>query len=122
MAIHSEKVQKRIRRHRRIRRKVKGTPERPRLCVYRSLQHTYVQVIDDQAGRTLVAASTTMPELRQQTSYGGNVKAARLLGAKIAELAQAKGIQQVCFDRGGYRYHGRVKALADAARKGGLKL
>lgn len=115
------RAEARERRHRRVRKKVHGTPERPRLNVFRSLKHIYAQVIDDEAGTTLVAASTVEPELRAVSGgYGGNVEAARLVGRKIAERALARGIRQVVFDRGGYRYHGRVKALAEAAREAGL--
>jgi len=116
------KAGQRTRRHRRVRRKVRGTADRPRLCVFRSLANIYAQIIDDTCGRTLVSASSRTPEVRQQASYGGNAKAAELVGVKIAELAQAHGIQKVCFDRGGFKYHGRVKAVAEAARKAGLKL
>ena len=105
--------------HARIRRKVKGNTERPRLAIYRSLNHIYAQVIDDARGQTIVSASTTEKDLRGNT--GGNLDAARRIGQVIAERALAKGIEQVVFDRGGYLYHGRIKALADAAREGGLK-
>ena len=112
----------RERRHRRVRKKVLGTAERPRLNVFRSLKHIYAQVIDDEAGVTLVAASTVEPELREAVGgYGGNVEAARVVGRAIAERALARGIRKVVFDRGGYRYHGRVKALAEAAREAGLE-
>ena len=104
--------------HRRIRHKVKGSGERPRLAVYRSLNHIYAQVVDDQAGRTIVSASSTEKELRGTT--GGNLDAARRIGKAIAERALEKGISSVVFDRGGYLYHGRVKALAESAREGGL--
>lgn len=104
--------------HSRIRRKVKGNTERPRLAIYRSLNHIYAQVIDDRLGKTLVSASTTEKDLRGAS--GGNLDAARLIGTTIAERALAKGIEQVVFDRGGYLYHGRVKALTDAARAAGL--
>ena len=104
--------------HERIRRKVKGSTERPRLAIYRSLNHIYAQVIDDRSGQTLVSASTTEKDLRGNT--GGNVDAARLVGTTIAQRALSKGIEQVVFDRGGYLYHGRVKALTDAARAAGL--
>ena len=104
--------------HHRIRRKVKGSTERPRLAIYRSSNHIYAQVIDDREGQTLVSASTTEKDLRGNT--GGNVEAARRIGQTIAERALAKGIEQVVFDRGGYLYHGRVKALTDAARAAGL--
>ena len=104
--------------HKRIRRKVQGTAERPRLAVYRSLNHIYAQIIDDERGQTLVSASTTEKDLRATT--GGNVEAARRIGQIIAERALSRGIDNVVFDRGGYRYHGRVKALADAVREAGL--
>ena len=104
--------------HSRIRRKVKGNTERPRLAIYRSLNHIYAQVIDDRLGQTLVSASSTEKDLRVGT--GGNLDAARRIGQAIAERAIAKGIEQVVFDRGGYLYHGRVKALTDAARAAGL--
>lgn len=104
--------------HSRIRRKVKGDTKRPRLAIYRSLNHIYAQVIDDQIGKTIVSASTTEKDLRGTT--GGNLEAARRIGTTIAERAIAKGIEQVVFDRGGYLYHGRVKALTDAARAAGL--
>ena len=104
--------------HSRIRRKVKGSSGRPRLAIYRSLNHIYAQVIDDREGATLVSASTTEKDLRGNT--GGNLDAARRIGQAIAERALAKGIEQVVFDRGGYLYHGRIKALTDAARAAGL--
>ena len=104
--------------HKRIRRKVQGTGGRPRLAIYRSLNHIYAQLIDDEQGRTIAAASTTEKDLRGAT--GGNVAAAERVGRAIAERALSKGVESVVFDRGGYRYHGRVKALADAARAAGL--
>jgi large subunit ribosomal protein L18 len=104
--------------HRRIRRKVKGSGERPRLAVYRSLNHIYAQVVDDERGQTIVSASTTEKDLRGST--GGNLDAARRIGKAIAERALEKGISSVVFDRGGYLYHGRIKALTDAAREAGL--
>ena len=104
--------------HRRIRRKVKGSSEKPRLAVYRSLNHIYAQVVDDQLGQTIVSASTTEKDLRGTT--GGNLDAARRIGKTIAERALEKGIESVVFDRGGYLYHGRIKALTDAARAAGL--
>ena len=104
--------------HARIRRKVRGDTERPRLAIYRSLNHIYAQVIDDRNGQTLVSASSTEKDLRGNT--GGNLDAARRIGQAIAERAIAKGIEQVVFDRGGYLYHGRIKALTDAARAAGL--
>jgi large subunit ribosomal protein L18 len=104
--------------HKRIRRKVRGTAERPRLAIYRSLNHIYAQVIDDDNGRTIAAASSTEKDLRGST--GGNIEAAGKIGQAIAQRALAAGISNVVFDRGGYRYHGRVKALADAVRAAGL--
>jgi large subunit ribosomal protein L18 len=104
--------------HRRIRRKVKGSSERPRLAVYRSVKHIYAQVVDDQLGKTIVSASTTEKDLRGTS--GGNLDAARRIGKAIAERALEKGIESVVFDRGGYLYHGRIKALTDAAREAGL--
>jgi large subunit ribosomal protein L18 len=103
--------------HTRIRRRLSGTTERPRLSVYRSLNHIYAQVIDDSQGVTLVSASTVAAKAKT----GGNVAAAKEIGRQIAERAKEKGIQRVVFDRGGYLYHGRVKALADAAREAGLE-
>ena len=104
--------------HRRIRRKVRGTTERPRLAVYRSLNHIYAQVIDDEQARTVASASTTEKTLGAKT--GGNIEAARLVGKTIADRALAAGVSRVVFDRGGYLYHGRVRALTEAARAGGL--
>ena len=104
--------------HRRIRRKVRGNGERPRLAVYRSTNHIYAQVVDDNLGQTIVSASTTEKDLRGST--GGNIEAARRIGKAIAERALEKGISSVVFDRGGYLYHGRIKALTDAAREAGL--
>jgi len=104
--------------HQRIRRKVKGSGEKPRLAIYRSLNHIYAQVIDDHKGLTIVSASSTEKDLRGNT--GGNLDAARRIGQAIAERALAKGIDSVVFDRGGYLYHGRIKALTDAARAAGL--
>ena len=111
----------RQRRHTRIRKLVVGTPDRPRLAVFRSARHIYAQIIDDAAGRTLVAASSLSPEFKAQAFKGKKVDAAKLVGALVAEKALAARIQQVVFDRGGYKYHGRVKALAAAARDKGLR-
>ena len=107
--------------HLRVRTRVNGTPERPRLCVYRSNGNIYAQVIDDRAGRTVVSASSIDKQTRAEVTNGNNVAAAKAIGKKIAERAIAAGIQQVVFDRGGYMYHGRVEALAAAAREAGLK-
>jgi large subunit ribosomal protein L18 len=107
--------------HERIRKKILGTAERPRLNVYRSLNHIYVQVIDDLHGTTLVAANSAEGGKKGEKRTGGNVASAKAVGKAIAERAKAKGIAKVVFDRGGYIYHGRVKALADAAREAGLQ-
>lgn len=111
----------RKRRHKRVRKKVHGTPERPRLNVFRSLKHIYAQIIDDEAGVTLVSASTIDRELRPKMKGLTKTEQARLVGKAIAERALAKGITKVVFDRGGYKYIGRVKALAEGAREGGLQ-
>jgi large subunit ribosomal protein L18 len=107
--------------HARVRIKVSGTPERPRLCVYRSLGHIYAQVIDDRSGKTLVSASSVDSETKKNLKRGGNIAAAKVIGKAVAERAKAAGVSKVVFDRGGYKYHGRVKALADAAREAGLQ-
>lgn len=111
----------RLRRHKRVRKRVVGTPERPRLNVFRSLSHIYAQVIDDSRGHTLVSASTIEPELREQLKGLSKTEQSRVVGRVLAERALSRGIKTVVFDRGGYRYHGRVKALAEEARKGGLE-
>ena len=108
----------RIKRHNRVRGKISGTAERPRLCVFRSENHIYAQIIDDVAGNTLVSASSVEKDFEGK---GGNVEAAKKVGALIADRALKKGLEEVVFDRGGYIYHGRVKALAEGAREGGLK-
>jgi len=118
MIYKTQKNEIRERIHKRIRRKLQGTPERPRLAVFRSVAHIYAQVIDDSKGHTLVAASSVE---KAGKSAGGNVAAAKAIGKSIAERAKEKGIKKVVFDRGGYQYHGRVKALADAAREAGLE-
>jgi large subunit ribosomal protein L18 len=110
----------RQRRRRRVRRKVYGTPERPRLSVYRSLRHMYAQIVDDTSGRTLAAASTLSGDVREGLEKTGNCEAAAAVGRRLAEKAGAHGVRAVVFDRNGMRYHGRVKALADAAREAGL--
>lgn len=113
---------RRDRAHKRVRTRVRGTAERPRLAVFKSLKHLYAQVIDDQAGRTLVQASTVDGDVRARIGGAGpTVEAAKAVGAAVAERAKAAGIESVVFDRGGYIYHGRVKALADAAREQGLR-
>src|SRR4051812_36347417 len=110
------KQELRERRHVRVRKKVTGTTERPRLAVFRSEHHIYAQVIDDSQGRTLAAASTMDRTLKPEVGYGGNVEAAKRVGKLVAERAKEQGVKQVVFDRGGFAYHGRVAALADAAR------
>eukprot|EP00877_Chromochloris_zofingiensis_P005097 jgi/Chrzof1/14589/Cz09g08170.t1 len=108
-------------RHQRIRRKLSGTTERPRLAVFRSNEHIYAQVIDDSVGKTLVSASTLLPDIKSVVEgNGATVAAAEAVGKKLAELCAAKSIEKVAFDRGGFAYHGRIKALADGAREGGL--
>ena len=111
----------RIVRHARVRRKVSGTPERPRLCVFRSSRHIYCQVIDDIRGETLVSASSVEDIGNEGKPVGPKTSASAVVGKRVADRALAKGISQVVFDRGGYKYHGRVKALAEASREGGLK-
>jgi len=108
------------RRHHSIRHRIEGTPARPRLCVYRSLKHIYAQVIDDVAGRTLASASTLSEPIKGELQRTGNCEAAAKVGDLIAARAKEAGIQAVCFDRAGRKFHGRIKALAEAARKGGL--
>jgi len=120
MLIQTSKNENRRRVHDRIRKKVMGTAVRPRLNVYRSLNHIYVQVIDDLKGETLVSANSAEGKKEARTS-GGNLASAKTVGKTVAERAKAKGITKVVFDRGGYIYHGRVKALADAAREAGLQ-
>jgi large subunit ribosomal protein L18 len=114
-----EKRQARLRRHTRVRKRVNGTPERPRLSVFRSSRHIYAQVIDDVAGRTIAAASTLEPD--QIEGNRGNVGAARYVGGVLATRARERGVTRVVFDRGGFHYHGRVRALAEAAREHGLE-
>lgn len=113
--VHRQRV------HQRVRTKLSGSAERPRLCVYRSLGHIYAQVIDDQSGKTIVSASSVDKDTKKGLKGGGNVAAAKVIGKTVAERAKAAGVTKVVFDRGGYKYHGRVKALADAAREAGLQ-
>jgi large subunit ribosomal protein L18 len=107
-------------RHKRVRKMVTGTQDKPRLCVFRSLNNIYAQIIDDSQGHTVASASTMEPEMKEQTSGKKKTECADIIGAAIARRSLDRGIKQVVFDRGGYKYHGRVKALADAARKAGL--
>ena len=111
----------RKRKHERVRSKVSGTAERPRLCVFRSLSQIYAQVIDDTTGRTLVSASSLDKEIKEKLAFAGNIEGAKAVGALVAQRALANGIETVVFDRGGYLYHGRVAALAESAREAGLK-
>ena len=117
MVTRKDSNAQRLKRHKRVRAHISGTAERPRLNVFRSDAHIYAQIIDDVAGKTLAAASSTEKDF---TEYGGNVAAAKKIGLLIAERAKAKGSENVVFDRGGYLYHGRIQALADGAREGGL--
>ena len=116
----NDKERLRKKRHVRVRAKVRGSAERPRLAVYRSLKHIYAQLIDDDAGSTVAAASTVETALREAGKSGGNIDGAKVVGALLAGRAKEKGLTKVVFDRGGFRYHGRVKSLADAARENGL--
>jgi large subunit ribosomal protein L18 len=116
-----ERAEKRRTRQVRVRRKVRGSEERPRLSVYRSLHHIYAQVISDESGRTLISASTVSPDLREGIKSKRSVAAAKAVGKAIADRCREKGIGEVIFDRNGFLYHGRIKALADAAREAGLK-
>lgn len=115
------KIGRRVRRKKGLQKRIRGTAERPRLTVFRSLSNIYAQIIDDTAGVTLCSASTRDKDLRGQVKKGGNNEGAKAVGVAIAQRAQAKKISAVCFDRNGYKFHGRLKALADAAREGGLK-
>ena len=118
---NKDKDRRLLRRKHHVRKMVFGTPQRPRLSVYRSSKHIYVQLIDDYAGKTLAAVATTTGDVRGELKNGGNLAAAKKAGAAIAQKAKQIGVTTVAFDRGGRTYHGRVKALADAAREGGLK-
>ncbi len=121
MDLQKRKQRQRLRRRQHVRSKIVGTSERPRLTVFRSSKHIYAQLIDDLAGQTVAAASSSGKDVKKGIPYGGNVKAAKAVGKALAEVAKGKGISKAAFDRGHYRYHGRIKALADAAREGGLQ-
>lgn len=112
---------RRVRRQLRVRKRLTGTPARPRLAVFRSSKHIYAQVIDDTAGKTLASASTVEPRIKGEHPYGGNKSAATIVGRLVAERARQAGIDKVCFDRRSYKYHGRIQALAEAAREAGLQ-
>ncbi len=120
MSVASMRRQARRKRQVRVRRKIRGTEGLPRLCVFRSARHIYAQIIEDTTGRTLAAASTVSKDLKGQANHGGNAEAAKAVGASIARIALERDIKQVVFDRNGFLYHGRVKALAEAARESGL--
>ncbi len=115
-----DKRTSRAKRHGRVRKKVYGTPERRRLCVFRSLKHVYAQVVDDTSGTSVCAASTLSPELKTALKNGGNSEAAKAVGKLLAQKCAEKGVKKVVFDRSGYPYHGRIKALSEGAREGGL--
>ncbi|TBL69203.1 50S ribosomal protein L18 [Paenibacillus thalictri] len=121
MITKGDKNKARLKRHLRVRKKIQGTVERPRLNIFRSSKHMYAQLIDDVAGVTIASASTQDKDLKASIGNGGNVESARQVGALIAQRAKEKGIDKIVFDRGGYLYHGRVQALADAAREAGLE-
>ena len=120
MAIKSRN-DNRVKRHERVRKNISGTPDVPRLCVYRSAKNIYAQLIDDVNGKTLAAASTLDKDIKEKAAYGGNKEAAKLVGEKIGKIAKEAGHEVVAFDRGGYLYHGRVKELAEGAREAGLQ-
>lgn len=115
-----KKIKGRVKRHRTLRKKLMGTKARPRLCLFRSSKNLYAQLIDDVEGCTMISLSTNVKTLKSKTPYGGNVKAAVVLGEEFAKKAKEKGFGKIVFDRAGYLYHGRVKAFADAARKNGM--
>ena len=120
MSVAKDRREARQKRQTRVRRKVQGSVERPRLCIFRSSKHIYAQIIEDTTGKTLVATSTVVKDVAEGLKYCGNVEAAKAVGKSLAEKALAKDIKQVVFDRNGFLYHGRVKALAEAAREAGL--
>ncbi|MFH1621708.1 MAG: 50S ribosomal protein L18 [Candidatus Omnitrophota bacterium] len=114
-------IPQRVRRHLRIRKKISGTKDKPRLSIYRSLKNLFVQLVNDETNSIVLSFSTQDKEFKEKTKYGGNVKAATLIGEIVAQKAKEKNIENIVFDRGGYLYHGRIKSLAEALRKGGLK-
>ena len=116
----SKKEIARVKRHKRLRKNIIGSEVRPRLAIHRSLANIYIQFVDDVNGRTLCSVSTADPKIKEKIKYGGGVKAAQVLGEAAAALAKSKGISKIVFDRGGYKYHGRIKAAAESVRKGGL--
>ena len=121
MNITKDRERKRVGRHKRIRKKIAGTNDQPRLCIHRSLTNLYAQIVDDNAGNVLFGMSTRNKSILSKIKSGGNIAAAEVLGEAFAAEARKKGIKKVCFDRGGYLYHGRVKAFAEGARKGGME-
>ncbi|NQT95167.1 MAG: 50S ribosomal protein L18 [Candidatus Omnitrophica bacterium] len=118
--MQKKRITQRERRHKRIRKRLAGASERPRLCIYRSLSNISAQIVDDGAGKTILSVSTFDKDVKSQLPYGGNIKAAEKLGELLAQKAKSKGVSKVVFDRGGFTYHGRIKAFAEAARKSGL--
>ncbi len=116
-----KKNEGRIKRHRRLRLKLRGTKDCPRLCVFRSLKNIFVQIVNDDEGKTLLAVSSLSPEVKKTIKYGGNIEAAKTVGQLLAKKAQAGKIKKLVFDRAGYAYHGRVKAMAEEAKRGGLE-
>ena len=114
-------IPQRVRRHLRVRKKISGTQKKPRLSVYRSLKNLFVQLVDDEVNSIIISVSTLDKDFKEKIKYGGNVKAAELIGEVVAKKAKDKNIESIVFDRGGYLYHGRIKVLAEALRKGGLK-
>ena len=114
------KIESRLRRKKRIRKKIAGTAARPRLCVFKSLKNMYAQIVDDATGRVITGVSTLTPDVKGGVPYGGNAKSAKIVGESLARRAIGLGIKEIVFDRNGFKYHGRVKALADGAREGGL--
>jgi large subunit ribosomal protein L18 len=115
-----DKIEARLKRKKRVRKKISGTAGRPRLCVFKSLRHIYAQLVDDGTGKVITGVSTLSAEVKGGIKYGGNAGSAKVVGAAMAKKAQALGIKEILFDRSGFKYHGRVKALADGAREGGL--
>lgn len=115
-----DKRHARLKRHFRVRKKLSGTSERPRLCIFKSLNHIYAQIVDDATGKTILTLSTLSADVREKVKYGGNIEAAKIVGKELGKKALENNVSKVVFDRGGYPYHGRVKALAESAREAGL--
>lgn len=119
--MHKKRILQYQKRHKRIRKKISGTKEKPRLSVYRSLKNLFVQLVDDESNLVILAVSTLDKDFKDKAKYGGNVKASEIMGEIVSRRAKEKNVESIVFDRGGYLYHGRIKALAEALRKGGLK-